>query len=252
LPPLRIVFLTASRAGPLLFGVGVQAITIRTFDDHDVDIAKDLGVLDQREVPATEVHGKGNAPRAAVFTDGEGGQGGAQDMTRIVECHRKRRGELNDFAILVAAQKLDCLFGIVHGVDRNNGLKAFAICFLVQVLGVLFLDPRRVTEHDLTERGRGRRRMDRATVTLARERWRVTTVVDMRVREDHCIERSDVERESTIDLSRLLATTLIQPAVTQNHHSVDFDKMLRSCHGFHSAKKMNFHRLDFFSLISYV
>ena len=146
----------------------------------------------------------------------------------------------------MAAEQPERVFGVVHRVERDDRLEALAVGLLVQVGGVLLLDVRGVAQHDRAERGRGGRGVDRAAVALARERGQVAAVVDVRVGKDHGIETADVEREAAVDLARLLAAALEQPAVAQDPRAVDFEEMLGAGHRVHAAEKMDFHRLDFF------
>ena len=92
---------------------------------------------------------------------------------------------------------------------------------------ILFLDAAGIGEHDLQQLGRGRRGEDRAPIARLAEQRQPTGVVDVRVAQDHPVQRARVERERLAVPLVSLAAALDQPAVQQDAGVVGFDEMAR-------------------------
>jgi hypothetical protein len=93
----------------------------------------------------------------------------------------------------------------------------------VQPLDVAFLDSRGIREHDLAKVARAIGGENIPGKSLTAQIGQIAGVVDMRVRENHAIDRRGVEvGEATVDVVRGLPIALVQPAIKQDAFAVDF------------------------------
>src|SRR5262245_1536329 len=100
---------------------------------------------------------------------------------------------------------------IVEWLDTGLSLRPLAI----EVVGVFFLNLRRVLEHDGSEIARGRSAVDRSGETLTDQVGQVAAVVDVSMTEDDEADVPGIEGEFAVAAMRLGTTALEQAAVQQ-------------------------------------
>jgi len=172
----------------------------------------------------------GNAP---VLVPAQEDRGRAGDVPGLVE----RRDH--------AGKRLERLFVVVHPEEREAALRvgrrveglnrtSFALVVAlppVHELRVLLLDVRGVEEHRPAEIGGRGRRVDRAVVAALREDGEHSGVIDVRVREDHRVERRRRERKVAVPRLGFGTVALEESAVEEQRARPAGQEVLRAGHG---------------------
>src|SRR3954452_9727946 len=97
---------------------------------------------------------------------------------------------------------------------------------LVRKLRILFLDVRRIRQHEAAQLRRGGRAIDRPLETLRDETRQPAGVIDVRVGEDDGVDGVGRDRQrAPIALAQLLET-LEQTAIDEDALAVNVDEML--------------------------
>ena len=107
----------------------------------------------------------------------------------------------------------------------------------VRLPRVLFLDARRVRQHERAQVARARRAEDAAAKALADQPRQVAAVIEMRVREDDGVDRAGRDRERGPVAQPQLLEALEQAAVDENAMVAEIEQMLRAGDGAGGAEK---------------
>ena len=142
----------------------------------------------------------------------------------------------------MADQQRDGFFRIGNPVKRLNRRPMFPGPQTGNEERVLFLNMRRVQEHDGAQIARGARAMNRSAITLFHEIGQVARVVNVRVAQYHRINLPRVKWKRTIPLRSLFAMTLKQAAFQQQPPAIDFQQIHRARGGARRAEEVDFHR----------
>jgi hypothetical protein len=208
--------------GELLGGVSVRVapVAVRRFGDEVVGCRQRRGRRHDRVDGAAHVTGERD--RTVGRGDVHGGR--AEDVTDRAEGH----GELVDGRERLAerrgAQLPQAPLGVSGGVERQGGVVA-ARMPTVGDARVLFVQVRRVEQHDLGQRlGRGRA-PDRTGEAVTGEGRQGAGVVDVGVREDHGVDRRGIDGEALpVPLPEPL-DPLEEPAVDEHAAAADVDQV---------------------------
>jgi hypothetical protein len=139
-------------------------------------------------------------------------------------------------------------FGVLHRVERLDLASAVhqlqplaPVLPLVQEGCVFLLEVGGVGQHGAAEVGRRGRGVDRIVVAIAHETRQVAAVIDVRVREDHRVDRLRGKRELAVTFEGLFAMALVEPAVEQIPLLVQLELVHRAGDGLSGAAEGETH-----------
>lgn len=132
------------------------------------------------------------------------------------------------------------VLGVVERVQRQRRMM-FRQAMAVRISRFFLLQMGAVTQHDLAEVASTARAVDRATIAHSREYRQVAAVIQMRVRQDHSVQRADIDRQGAPVVQTQILRTLKQSAVDQDSQPCAFQQILRTGDGFRRTQKSQFH-----------
>ena len=220
----------------------VVAVGVGGLDEQDVRARRILEVAQDRLVGLPEVAGEEQAVVVAVVrADVELHQGRAEDVARVEELERDAAADLARLVQVRRHEELHARVYVALLVQRLEELLALLAALLVHVLEVALLQEARVAQHDVAQVRRRLAREDAPREALPHELREVARMVDVRMREDHVVDRLGVDREVTVLLERLLAVPLVEPAVEQDPLAVGLDEVHRPRRRLCRSVEGNFH-----------
>jgi hypothetical protein len=151
---------------------------------------------------------------------------------RDVEARRDRDPPLVPDRLQVAEHAK----GVGLGVQRQRG-RVPAVTAAVGHPRIFLGDPSRVGQDDTAQVGRWRRTEDAAPEPLREEPRKVARVIDVRVSEDDCVDRSRRNRQIGPVAPAQLAEALEQATIHQDAAVAHFDEVLRPGDGAGSAQE---------------
>ena len=161
-------------------------------------------------------------------------------MCPASECHGHAGHGLKRIFVIVGDELRHTFLGVSGGVKRLDGRLMFFCAHFGDKHGVLFLDVRRVHQHDAAQVARSGRAMDGAVVVFAQAR-QLARVVQVRVAQDDGVHLPRVKRQNFIELLRFPAMALEQTAFKQKSFAVDLDEIHGAGGGARRAEEVDFH-----------
>jgi hypothetical protein len=144
--------------------------------------------------------------------------------------------------IVIERLELAADLGCVQlGVKRFDRRLAALGAFLVDELGVVFLDVTGIPQHDIGQAGGGGGGEDRTCEAALDQVGQVAAVVNVGMGQDDCIEAGRVEWELQVPCVCLSARTLEKPTFEQQAATVDFQQVLGAGDGTGGAMEVDFH-----------
>jgi hypothetical protein len=154
------------------------------------------------------------------------------------ELEREFLRQSDHFVVIDRLQAPEGFGSVSFGVERQRRFM-LRRPGLVGVSGVLFLQPRRIWEQDARQFDRRRRAVDRPVEAVTRESRQIACVVNVRVSQDHRVDRRRVEGERFPVPQPQFLQALEQPAINHRAVSVNFDKVFRPGDGASRAQKLH-------------
>ena len=171
-----------------------------------------LGVADDGKIIAPHIAGEHHTPEFVTLAQLQHDRGAAEDVSSL-RVHRAHAvSDIEPLAIRHADHLFERAGGILHTIKRLGMRTSMPL----QKVGILFLDMRRVGEHERAEVSRGRGGPDGVPVTLRRQERQPACMVDVCMGEHHRVDFVDGQRESGILRVAFAALALKQPAVEQH------------------------------------
>ena len=163
----------------------MKPIAVGRFDEQNV------GGLDWRGIGQ---HGAGVAAKIAAEKHGmtaDPGPGvrGTEQMARIHELDLETRHDRHRPFVAHRLQLIERTRRIDLRVQRQRGV-VLRIAVPIRLARVFFLNPRGVGQHEGAQVASAGRTEDAAAKTLRDEPRQVTTVIEMRMGQDHGVDRS--------------------------------------------------------------
>src|SRR5687767_14131653 len=124
-------------------------------------------------------------------------------------------------------KQLQSLARVLFGVKRERR-RVLRDLVPIAIVGFFFLQTRRVRQKNSREIGSPARAIHWSAKTMTHQTRQVTGVLDMRVRQQHRVKRSSIERRLLpITLSQL-TPALKQPGINQHARAIRFDQVFRA------------------------
>ena len=215
----------------------VRAVAVGGFDEHPVGARRRHRWPHHQVVAAAEVAREQHRARAA----GEMRAGRAEDVAGTLQAHREAGQRLEgrvEVARLEAPQRAPRrLLGVQRQRRRVLG-KAVPVrvarLFVLQVAGIGQQQPAQ-----LDARRRGEHLAAKAELDQARNE---AAVVDVRMRQQHRVDRGRRHRQRRPVAQAQLLQALEQPAIDEQAPAVVFDEVLRSRHGAGGTEELQSHQ----------
>ena len=160
---------------------GVFAAAVSGFNLEVVHVLDRQRVAQQFIAAPANVAAKQIAKFSRAFLHVENHLRGTDDVPGIAERHGHAGHGLKRLLVSHANELGHGLLGVGGGVKRRDGRQIFPRADFGDKNGVLFLDVRRVQEHDAAQVARGGRAMDFSGVTLLDEVRQLARVIHVRV-----------------------------------------------------------------------
>ena len=149
--------------------------------------------------------------------------------------------DVKQVVVLNRAKLLERLDGMMLFVERFEECLPVPFTLFVDVFHVVLLDLRAIEQHDGRKVSRGGSRVNGAFETGLDQRRKVSTVVDVRVGQDHGIDFVAREREFAVLLESDFSFALVQPTVKQDLFPLVVNQVHRSGYRLGRAPELDFH-----------
>ena len=126
-------------------------ITVGGFNKQIVSISYALRVLNKRLIRISDISGKDDFFRFAIFCGPHLYAGRSQEMPHICKSHLYAIKNFNLPAVFHGSKKLNGTHGILHGIKRNVRILILSFCFLVSPLSLEFLNVGTVPKHNVAK-----------------------------------------------------------------------------------------------------
>ena len=150
-------------------------------------------------------------------------------------------GQVEGLVIGMGADQFQGGFGVLEGIEGDDGGLSAPVGLLVQIGGVGLLDVGGIAQHDRQKVGGGGGGMDGVAVALLGQGGDVAAVVDMGVGQDHGIHGDGIESEGAVDFVGVLAAALEESAIEQDPRAIDFQEVFGAGHRVGAAEEMPLH-----------
>ena len=142
-------------------------------------------------------------------------------------------------AIRCGAEAVHCGRGVIHRVQGFGG-RIFRM-MPVDEFGIAFGDMRRVPKHRRAKIDGGRRGVDRAAKAVLDQKRQTPAVIDMGMRQHHCLDGLCIYREIAVQSLGFAAAPLKHAAIQQVKPALHFKLVQGSCDALGGAVKRNLH-----------
>ena len=219
------------------------SVAIGALDNQDIIHVDLVGVADDRQVRPPDVAAEDHRALFPVLGDVEAHDGGAENVSRVVEGGGDPRGHRKGPVVVVPGEAGEGCFGVDERIERLALGTAVASLRhpLVGEFGVFLLDVRGVAQHVGGEVGGGERGVDLPAEAVFDQDREGAGVVDVGVAQDHGVDRRGIERVVAIGAVGFVSLALHQPAVEEDAVSVGLDQVARAGHRPRRAVKRDLH-----------
>ena len=220
------------------------AAAVGAFHQQEIDVRNGHRIAQHFVGPAADVTGEEEALPLAVrlVVHFQQNLRAAEDVSGVDESDRHTVRHQH-WPVVADRHKLaQATLRILLGVGERGGLQPLLFPMFVQPLDVALLDPRAVGQHDLAEVPCRMGGVDVAGEALDREVRQIAAVVDVRVGKNDQVDGCRIKKRKTaVHLVRVLARSLIEPAVEKDAPAVDLQQMLRTGGGAGGTAEFEFH-----------
>ena len=199
----------------------VEPIAVGGFDQQDVRLADRRGIGKDRPSVAAEIAAEQNRSCRRPARE----RRKTQQMSRVDEFDFYTGDDWHGAVVANRLQPVERASGIDLRVERLRG-DVLRVAVLVRLPRILFLNVRRIREHERAQVVRARSAEDAAPKALADQPRQVPTVIEMRMREDDRVDPRRLERKRRPVAMPQLFEPLKEAAVDEKPVAADIEEML--------------------------
>jgi hypothetical protein len=207
----------------------VQPVAVGRFDHEDVGLGDGRGIAHDRPARLPEIAREHEPAGVAAGRDARLDDRRAEDVAGVAEAAAHGRVRRNFRIVGDRLQLRETGLRLDHRVERRRGGFAPPAPALAP-LRFLFLDVGGVEEHHFEQVGRRFRGVDRPAEAFRRQPRQQPRVVDVRVRDQHEVERARIEGEGLRVLRVGLPPALEHAAVDEKAQSRRLHEEARARH----------------------
>lgn len=234
LPPSRERLL--QRARQLVHGLrhrSVRAVAIGRFDAQDVGMVDDLRIAQHGPQRLAEIAAEDDPAHGAARRHVDLDEGRTEDVPGVAEAAADPLVRLEALLVVDRAQVRKAEPRLLHRVQRSHVPAAPGVPRAIVAVGplrLLLLDVGGIEQHHAEQVHRRPRRIDRPFVTERHEPRQQAGMVEMCMRQQHEVDRVQVEIQRAHVAERGVAPALEQPAIDQETTGLVPDEGARPRH----------------------
>ena len=225
--------------------VFVLAIAVSGLDDDVIGVGDLRGRASHDGLHGAEVAGENEAHDAPFFLDEDFQNGAAEDVPGVAEADRHAGEDLEARVVIDGREQFFGGVGLFLAVDGLRRRQAAAGVFGALPFGVFAHEAHRVVPEDFGQFDGRQRRVNFAAKAFLDQLGNAAGMVDVRVRQQHCVDRAGGIGER-IDVG-LFPFALMHAAVHEETMSAGFEQIVGAGHFFGGAAEFQQHEQPSFA-----
>jgi hypothetical protein len=198
----------------------VKPVAVGRFEQQDVRLADGGRIGQDGSAVAAEIAAEQNG----FVSDPDASVGRAQQMPGVDEFDLNAGDHRHGTVVANRLQPIERASGVNLRIKRLSR-DVLRVAMLVRLPRVLLLDVRGIRQHERAQVARARRTKDAAAKALADQPRKVTTVIEMSMREDDCVDLRRRDRKRRPVAMPQLFETLKEAAVDENPMVAEIEQM---------------------------